>query len=81
MNSLVSQVSDILQQGLSKGLISTSEVDDALDTLHSFLQKYPTYVPKPARVHNTNKAVWSEDEVEMWERVQPILDKAQGSTL
>ena len=53
MKEMKNTIVDILQSGLEKGLITPFDSTTVLDTLHSFLQKYPTYEPKPARVHNT----------------------------
>ena len=85
--SLMNDVSDILTEGLAKGRITPFESAAVLDTLHSFLEKYPSYQPRTSRERacrtDEEKRVEQQldcDEEELWKRVQPILDKAQSIT-
>ena len=72
--NILETVKSILTNGLSKGLITPTQSADVLNKLQEFLSSHPGYKPKTSR---ERVAMPSPDEDQLWNLIQPILDKAQ----
>ena len=68
----------LLDFGLEKGNITDSEAAAGLSTLRSFLSSHPGFAFLSPRERYERGEKMGADEAEMWERIQPVLDKAQN---
>ena len=71
-------VKAVLDYGLEKGNITAEEADMVLDCLQSFLSSHPGFAFLSPKERWKRGEKMGADERELWERIQPVLDKAQG---
>lgn len=70
----------VLDYGLEEGNITDSEAAAALDCLQSFLSSHPGFAFLSPKERWKRGEKMEADERELWERIQPVLDKAQEIT-
>ena len=75
MDERMARIKAVLEHGLACNAISSAEANTAIAALQTFLTSHPDY-----QFHSGSekKANSSADEVQLWNTIQPILDKAQG---
>ena len=67
----------VLDFGIEEGNITETEASAALDCLQSFLSSHPGFAFLSPKERWKRGEKMGADERELWERIQPVLDKAQ----
>lgn len=76
----IAPIKAVLDYGLEKRNITAEEADMVLDCLQSFLSSHPGFAFLSPKERWKRGEKMGADEAELWERIQPVLDKAQGIT-
>ena len=83
IDARIAPMQAVLDFGIEKHTITQTEADTVLTTFQDFLYSHPKHVflsPRESceKRRNGSTGCESEEEAELWNTIQPVLDKAQG---